>query len=117
MSWWNFGRKHDAIESVSRLFATLITQIGEVRSELIRANERFDAMTKDEHRRFDQLLQQFINLAAQKNAPLSPGIPLDPLASLGLFEEVPVGDKSGYGSAELSLGAEYAESGTATISR
>ena len=104
MSWWNSG--HEKQEGILK---NLLLQFIEIRKQLSGINYRMDEMMKREQQRFDTLLQQFINLAAQKNAPLSPGIPPDPLASLGLFEEVPVGDKSGYNSAELSLGAEYAE--------
>jgi len=111
MSWLTSTANADAIRGLAALFTRLSDDLRALRLELANLDQnltRLEKLQTQDARRFDALLQQFVTLAQQKNAP-PPITPQDPLAGLSLFEEVPLGDKAGYKEEELSLGAEYQE--------
>ena len=70
---------------------------------------KLDHLQQREQRRTDEILNQFVRLAAATNdRPMPPQNP-DVIAGLGLFSEVPVGNEAGYAEEELAIGGAYQE--------
>ena len=102
MSWWTPKQDPMIIITLAKLEKT-ITQLR------IQLNE----IQEKEQKRYDNLLQNMLHLSWRQPQPLpAPPQPMPAiLKELGMFEEVPLGDESGYTMAELALGGEYDEGG------
>lgn len=106
----------ESAEAISHLLRDLIRQIVDLRKEVRQIDTRTSELLAQEQRRFNTLLQQFVNLAArQSHSPTvqqsdSPTVGRsDPLANLNLFDDLPLGNEKGYKTEELELDGMYME--------
>ena len=104
MSFVSFGNKTD-----NQLLSALMVQIDNLHREVNLLIAKMGEIQDREQRRYDELLKQFVNLAAVTNRQPMPNQNPDSIGALGLFEEVPLGNEKGYTEEELTLGGAYQE--------
>ena len=93
--------------------------------ELVRINkavshlkQEIDGLRSDERKRFDDLIKTTLKMSVEQRYPLrqvnSTQDVANHLVGLGMFDEVPLGDETGYNQAELGFDLGYTETSDAS---